>query len=597
MYIGSGDLNRPAVRVKAPPLWLIPIAARPHHHRVLAITSLLAVAYLGALALHHWAPVRRLARLGGDWTTAIIPRLLGAAAFIAGALLLFSGATPAIAARLHWIDRWVPLPVIELSHFLDNVAGVTLLILARGVERRLDAAYHFTIAVLVAAIALSLLRALDVEQSAMLALVLAAFIPSRRYFYRRSSLIEERFTTRWIMAITLVVAGSIALGMLSYEKLELSRAAFFRFGRHAQAARFLRATAGALGVLVAFAALRLLRPARPILHRPTETDLADARRIVTGYPEAAAHLALLGDKYLLFDADRTGFIMYGVSGKSWIALGDPVATPGSMPALIDEFMRIADQNAGWPVFYKIAPTLLYLYLDRGLDVVKLGEEARVPLEDFSLEGPHRRNLRRVWRKMIDTGCSFEMIRPPAVTGILPELRRISDDWLAHKRAREKGFSLGFFDESYVRDTPVGIVRQNDRTIAFANLWLSGTHEEIEPDLMRYTSDAPPGIMRFLLTEAMLWGAREGYRWLNLGMAPLSGFTTHPRASAWNRIAIMVRGYGERFYNFQGLREFKEWFHPEWEPRFLASPGGAARPVVLTNIAALVAGGLDGVLRK
>ena len=31
--------------------------------------------------------------------------------------------------------------IVEVSHFFDNLAGVTLLILARGVERPLDAAY------------------------------------------------------------------------------------------------------------------------------------------------------------------------------------------------------------------------------------------------------------------------------------------------------------------------------------------------------------------------------------------------------------------------------------------------------------------------
>ena len=42
-------------------------------------------------------------------------------------------------------------------------------------------------------------------------------------------------------------------------------------------------------------------------------------------------------------------------------------------------------------------------------------------------------------------------------------------------------------------------------------------------------------MDYLFIELMLWGQQAGYRWLNLGMAPLSGLEAHPlapRGTAW-----------------------------------------------------------------
>lgn len=569
----------------------------PHHHYVLALTALIAVGYGGFALFHHTAPIQRLVRLGGHWPAAVVPRFLAIITFIAGALLLFSGATPAVASKLQWLDTWVPLPVIELSHFLDNLAGVSLLVLARGVERRLDAAYHLTIGMLVAGILLSILRALDIEQAVVLTLMLVAFIPSRKYFTRRSSLIEERFSTRWIAAIVLVVLGSIALGIVSYTNLHLSPGAFLRFGNQAEASRFLRASAGVLVALMIFAALRLLRPAHPLIPRPTPADVSTARAIAAKYPEAAAQLAFLGDKYFFFNEKRTGFIMYAVNGRSWVSLGDPVSPVGDAAALIRDFTRMVDHNGGWPVFYKVAPTLLYLYLDHGLSVVKLGEEARVCLDDFSLEGSNRRNLRRVWRKIVDEGCTFEVIEPEALGAIMPELRAVSDQWIEQKKAREKGFSLGFFTEEYVSNYPVAVARRDGRIVAFSNAWISGKSEEVEADLMRYTADAPPGIMRYVLVEMMLWAKSKGFRWFNLGMASLSGLSAHAGAPIWNQIAVTVRGYGEKYYNFQGIREFKQWFYPEWEPRFLVSPGGAVRPVILANIASLVAGGFEGLVKK
>jgi len=575
----------------------VPTPIYPRHHYVLGFTTALGIAYLTLAIFRHTAPIQRLRRLGGDWTAAVVPRLLAMITFVAGALLLFSGATPAVAARMHSLDAWIPLPIVEVSHFAASLAGVMLLILARGVERRLDAAYHLTIGLLVATIFLSLLRALDIEQSLILALMLAAFIPSRKYFYRKSSLVEERFSGPWIAAILLVALGSIGIGLVSYANLHVSTETFTRFATHAQAARFLRASAGVLATLVVFAVLRLIRTARMPLPRPTQTDLQIAREISSGYPHVAAQLAFLGDKSFLFNTSKTGFIMYGVHGQSWVSLGDPVSSAHDAPELIQNFIQLVDQHGGWAVFYKVSPQLLYLYLDYGLDVVKLGEEARVSLVDFSLEGSTRKNLRRVWRKMVEDGFSFEMVQPAQIPAILPELRAVSDEWIRHKKTREKAFSLGAFTESYVLRYPIGVARKDGRIVAFSNAWVSGNKVEIEADLMRYTGDAPPGIMRYVLIEMMLWAQKEGFSWFNLGMASLSGLSIHRGARFWNQIAVTLRGYGERFYNFQGIREFKQWFHPVWEPLFLASAGGAKRPVILANIAALISGDLQGVVKK
>ena len=73
-------------------------------------------------------------------------------------------------------------------------------------------------------------------------------------------------------------------------------------------------------------------------------------------------------------------------------------------------------------------------------------------------------------------CCFAI--EPAELTILPELRAISDSWLAEKKTREKGFSLGFFAEDYIRRFPVAVVRKQSRVVAFANLWPSGTKEEL-----------------------------------------------------------------------------------------------------------------------
>ena len=51
------------------------------------------------------------------------------------------------------------------------------------------------------------------------------------------------------------------------------------------------------------------------------------------------------------------------------------------------------------------------------------------------------------------GLTFEVVPPDGRRALLPDLRAISDAWLAQKHTREKGFSLGFFAPDYLRRLP------------------------------------------------------------------------------------------------------------------------------------------------
>jgi phosphatidylglycerol lysyltransferase len=174
---------------------------------------------------------------------------------------------------------------------------------------------------------------------------------------------------------------------------------------------------------------------------------------------------------------------------------------------------------------------------------------------------------------------------------------VSDAWLTEKHTREKRFSLGSFHSNYVSRFPIGLVRQAGEVVAFANIWCGAGKEELSVDLMRHRPGAPSGVMEYLFVELMLWGQQRGYQWFNLGMAPLAGLESRALAPLWSRVGAFIFHHGEHFYNFQGLREYKEKFTPQWEPKYLASPGGLALPRIFTDIAALVSGGMTGVIAK
>jgi phosphatidylglycerol lysyltransferase len=180
---------------------------------------------------------------------------------------------------------------------------------------------------------------------------------------------------------------------------------------------------------------------------------------------------------------------------------------------------------------------------------------------------------------------------------MEEMRNVSNDWLADKAGGEKGFSLGFFDEVYLRRFPIALMEREGRVEAFANVWPGGRHVELSLDLMRYRSTAPTGIMDALLVSVMLWGRQQGYQWFSLGMAPLAGLEDSPVAPLWSKLGRFVYGYGETFYNFKGVRTYKDKFDPVWEPRYLAYPGGLALPRILADVSALIAGGYRKIFLK
>ena len=557
-----------------------------------------AAALLGAHEMRaRGREIRLVGATLGRWAPAVVPHVLAFSTFVSGAVLLFSGATPSAHGRLAILRRIVPLPVVETSHFLGSVAGVGLLLLARGLQRRLDAAYYLTIALLAGGIAFSLLKGLDFEEAVVLGVMLAAVLPCHRHFHRKASLLSQRFSAGWVMAILVVLLTSVWLGLFVHKHVDYTADLWWRFTLTGDAPRFLRASVGVMCTALFFGLVGLLRHAEYEAPAPGGGDLERAEPIVRESPQTYPYLALLGDKSLLFSEDGSAFLMFGVEGRSWVALKDPVGSEREYPELIWRFRMLADRHGGWPVFYQVGPDSLELYIDQGLTLLKIGEEAYVPLHGFSLEGGKHKDLRQACNRYQKQGSSFEVVESNGVAPLLSEIRGVSDAWLSSKNTEEKGFSLGFFDEDYLKRLPLAVVRRAGRVAAFANVLTGANSEELSIDLMRYVPEAADGAMDYLFAHLMLWGRERGYRRFCLGMTPLAGLDERPLAPMWNRLAGLVFRHGEHFYNFQGLRNYKEKFEPEWEPRYLASPGGLALPRMFLNIAALISGGVRGIVSK
>ena len=570
-------------------------------YRVIYYLVPLGIALVAAAA-HELSFYRRHIARGLAWTrdalAGVAPQVMAAATFLAGAVLLFSGALPVSGDRTALLSAWLPLVVLELSHLSGSLLGLGLMVLAAALYRRVTVASRLVLVLLIGAAVVSLLKGLAWEQALLCTVAALLLWMGRGAFYRRASLVDVRFGPDWALAVWLVLGGSIWIGLFAFKHVEYADELWWQFAFDADAPRFLRATLAAVVAATLLASLRLLRPAAPPPDLPQEPELERAARIVARTPAADAALVLLGDKRILFADDDAGFLMFQIRGQSWVVAGDPVGPMAVADTLAWRFRTLCDRYGGRPVFTHADAEHLPLYLDLGLVPLKLGEEAVVELPGFSLEGSARAKLRNAQRKVEKAGVQFEVIEPAGLTdALMAELAAVSDSWLEAKSAREKGFSLGRFEPAYIRRFNCALARRDGQVLAFANLWCGAGRTELAVDLMRYRPDAPNGVMDYLFVEVMRWGAAAGYRRFNLGMAPLSGLESGPLAPLWHRIGTLIFQQGEHFYNFAGLRAYKEKFHPQWHPRYLVLPSGLALPAVLLDISALVSGGVRGVVTR
>lgn len=206
----------------------------------------------------------------------------------------------------------------------------------------------------------------------------------------------------------------------------------------------------------------------------------------------------------------------------------PIGASDSSTGLIWENLELADRYGDRPVFCGVGPSAVLHLLDLVHTVVKLGEMACVDLQTFIFDGSARKSLRYARTRETRAGLVFDILPKGKVLPNMEELKSISDQWLASPTCREKSFSPGRFVTDYLAEFDIAVMRRQDHIIAFATLWKGG-NQELSPDLMHCATGQRPVPMEVFMTEMILHAQAGGFRWFNLGGAPLTAFANLPLA--------------------------------------------------------------------
>ena len=528
----------------------------------------------------------------------LLPPLLSISVFGVGLVLLLSVVNPSIIHKYHWLGEIVPLPIVELSSLILSASAILLLLLSHGLFKRYQKAFELTQKLLLVAMVFIVLKGAQWQISLALGLIYLLMLPCEQVFYRQGSIVGIKYSFGWALSLAAALFLMMWVLFFAYQDVDYDHSLWFTFSQDSHVSRALRGGAVALVILLIFAFRYVLAMRRPQTRLLDEHTLSCAMDIVANAPSSHGFLALVQDKSLLFNEDNDAFLMYARAGHCWVVMGDPIGNPDKFDDLLWQFRELCDAYDGWPVFYQVTQRYLPHFLEQGLSLYKLGEEAIVPLAEFDLQSSKYRSLRQSHAKALREGLRFKIIEASEVKALLPTLEVISSSWLKAKQGREKGFSVGYFSAAYLCATPMALVYLNDELVAFSNVWASAAKIEFSVDLMRYEpSLSGSNIMDFLFTELLLWGKQQGYQQFNLGMAPMSGLTDRALVPFWTKLAKTVYKKGNKFYNFQGLRRYKDKFNPRWEAKYLICYGGLSLPVVVGSLVTLTSRGTTGVFKK
>lgn len=530
--------------------------------------------------------------LASNWGAKVVAFLTA----LMGLVNVISAVTPSLAARVQIIEKYSPLEVRHGSHLTAALAGFALLSLAGGLWRRKRVAWLLTLIVLCISMASHLLKGLDYEEALLSGGLALWLFTLRPHFYARS---DPPSVRQGIQTLIAALGFTLMYGTLGFYLLDRHFQVNFGLGAALRQTlimftqfydpglqpitgfgRYFADSIYVVGaVTMGYAMVMLARPV--LIHQQAKPeDRARAQQIVEKYGRSSlARTALFDDKVYFFSPGGS-VLAYVVEGRVALVLGDPIGPADDFTATIESFQAFCNQNDWQPAFYQTLPDTLEDYRSAGYDSLKIGDEAIINLARFTLEGGANKGLRSAYNHLTKLGHHTRVYTPPLADDLLRELFTVSNEWLASMHGSEKRFSLGWFDEAYIRSSSVIVVLTPEGTIsAFANIVPEYTLNEISVDLMRHRNNILPGTMDYLFVALLEWARERGYATFNLGLSSLSGIGEHNEDPAIEKGLHYIYEHVNQFYNFKGLHAFKEKFHPEWSPRYLIYPGGASLPAV------------------
>lgn len=523
-----------------------------------------------------------------SWTSGITNLLLSILVFLGGMVLLISALTPGLVERIKIAERLLSFPILNLSRKLSIAIGILLIYVSKDIRMKVKRAYKFVWWMLILGAIFTFLKGLDYEEAIFLSIVLILLRMSKTSFHRKS-LPFDLFST-------IVISIFMLIGMIIYTRLSHSILLDFfslKYFKNIFIKGFSNFRINGLTIYILFFVfLFIWEFTKERINNDPRYEEFDEEKVNKFLNENTgsylSHLVFLKDKHIFYASSNKVILIFEKSHNVIVVLGDPIGNENYFGEAISEFQNFIDEYGFKSVFYEVSENLLSLYHEYGYYFFKLGETALVNLNEFDISSSKSRDFRNVLSRFKRDGYIFELLDKNSIDDDLYErLKKISNEWLDGRN--EMGFSLGFMNQEYLNRSKIGIIRhvESDDIIAFVSIIPKYDYKSISIDLMRFKKDLPNNTMTFLIINLIKLFKEEGYEILNIGMAPLSNVGDAKNAHLKEKIAHLVFKYGNNIYSFDGLRNYKQKFHPHWEARYLAYEDIGLLPNVLLEVTMLI----------
>lgn len=498
-------------------------------------------------------------------------RIVSVLLYFSGVMMILYATIPDAFDRWHWLKVLNPWSANLISEFPSIILGFLLLLVARGIASQVKRALYPALIVLFLTSCYMFTREVSLWSVAFTVALMVLVWTIRGRLFREQFIYswEARTIDGVIWAILVIIY--VVLGVYSLPG--------FKHHHHHHNLDFVlfpssKIWLGGLLAIIVVAVFVLLLERYLEGRRLSFGEELDATRVQNVLTQfggnANSQLALLGDKRLFYYQNAAGedtvILQFRPKNSKLIVMGDPFGKAADVEDALEKFIHDSDLLGYTPVFYEVSETIAMYVHEYGFSFIKMGEEAHVALPEFTLVGKRHKAERTIINRFEREGHQFAVVEPPFSAEFIDALKVVSDEWL-HGR-KEKGFSLGFFAESYLQRAPIAVVSNADGEIyAFTNCMPTHTAVETSIDLMRFRDDAPTGVMDFMFVKLFEYTNAQGYQDFNLGMAPLANVGMYYRSFTEERIANLVYQFGSNFYSFQGLRDFKSKYADDWRPRY------------------------------
>jgi len=496
----------------------------------------------------------------------------------------------AIVPKLNWdilLGAWPIVPHRIQAQTLTVVVGFLLIMLSYGLARGKKHAWCVTVVLLVFSSLLHVLRSGSVLAT-VVALLLTLLLGTLASFFRAKS--DPPSVWRGYIALSLGLGlGVVTLYTIGgFLALYDQFAPFIdRFGledvivrilTHAHMQGIAHATPAffferALPVLcvsaVLYGMVQLLRPVAAVL-LPDRENYRRATELVRFYGKnSISYFALDSDKSYFFSQSGKAVISYVLEGSTAVVAGDPIGPESEMESTLKQFIAFCNEQDWTIVFWQVRSELVDLYRSASLHLLKIGEDAVVGAQNFTLKGGAMANVRSSAKRAEKDGLRVVFYSGPVNDPCqLLQMEQISRSWLAAKGGSEMGFSMGHFDpQSDTEQITAVAIDAAEKVHAFVTFVPIYGRHGWGLDLMRRAQQPAPGTMELLLARSLEYMKSLGAERVSLGLAPLSNTNAEDETFLGSSIDFLTGRFGNPAKN-RSLFNFKKKFQPTWESRYL-----------------------------